>query len=355
MTQVVAALIWDENRFLACQRPSHKARGSLWEFVGGKVEPGESPQQALIRECREELAVEIDVQEVFMELIHEYPDLTVKLTLFHASIASGTPKLLEHQDIRWITTAQIDDFVFCPADEVILDALKQVDTRLQARLYPLRDESYKRFHCSLMPTVPESKVLGIRMPVLRKFVKTLTAQEKNRVLQELPHRFYEESNLTALIINEIRDECAAVEALERFLPLVDNWATCDLLSPKAFTSRPEGLEIQIQKWITSDKEYTVRFGIGMLLKFYLGEGFRQEHLQWVASVSSDTYYVRMMVAWYFATALAKQYSSAVQWIEQKKLSTWIHNKTIQKAIESYRIPAETKVYLKSLKHKEKIV
>lgn len=124
MTEVVAALIWDKDRFLACQRPAHKARGLLWEFVGGKVEPGETPQQALIRECREELDVTVSVGDVFMELVHAYPDMTVHLTLFHASILSGTPKLLEHLDIRWITTDQIDDYAFCPADEEILKKLK---------------------------------------------------------------------------------------------------------------------------------------------------------------------------------------------------------------------------------------
>lgn len=126
MTDVVAALIWDGDRFMACQRPAHKKRGLLWEFVGGKVEPGETKEQALIRECYEELAVEIRVGDVFMEVVHEYPDLTVRLTLFHASIASGTPQMLEHNDIRWITTAQIDEFEFCPADKDILTKLKTV-------------------------------------------------------------------------------------------------------------------------------------------------------------------------------------------------------------------------------------
>ena len=126
MTQVVAALIWDGNRFLACQRPAHKTRGLLWEFVGGKVESGETKQEALIRECREELNVTIDVGDVFMELIHEYPDLTVELTLFHASIKEGEPQKLEHNDIRWITTAEIDHFEFCPADQDILSQLKKL-------------------------------------------------------------------------------------------------------------------------------------------------------------------------------------------------------------------------------------
>lgn len=126
MTQVVAALIWDGDTFLACQRPAHKARGLLWEFVGGKVEAGETKQQALIRECREELDVTVEVGDVFMELIHEYPDLTVELTLFHARIREGVPQKLEHNDIRWLTVGQIDQYEFCPADEEILERLKKL-------------------------------------------------------------------------------------------------------------------------------------------------------------------------------------------------------------------------------------
>lgn len=125
MTEVVAALIWDGNRFLACQRPAHKARGLLWEFVGGKVEPGETKEEALVRECREELGVTVAVGDVFMEVTHEYPDLTVHLTLFHAKIAEGTPQKLEHNDIRWLTVEEIDDFPFCPADVDILERLKK--------------------------------------------------------------------------------------------------------------------------------------------------------------------------------------------------------------------------------------
>ncbi len=126
MTEVVAALIWDKGRFMACQRPAHKARGLLWEFVGGKVEKGETKQQALVRECREELGITVAVQDVFMDVVHEYPDLTVHLTLFNASIAEGVPQLLEHNDIRWITPAEIDGLEFCPADEVILKEIKKL-------------------------------------------------------------------------------------------------------------------------------------------------------------------------------------------------------------------------------------
>ena len=125
MTEVVAALIWDGDRFLACQRPANKARGLLWEFVGGKVEPGETREQALIRECREELAITVRVDDIFMEVTHEYPDLTVHLALFHAAIADGTPQMLEHNDLRWVTIQEMDELAFCPADEVILDGLRR--------------------------------------------------------------------------------------------------------------------------------------------------------------------------------------------------------------------------------------
>ena len=125
MTEVVAALIWDGDRFLACQRPANKERGLLWEFVGGKVEPGETREQALIRECREELAVTVRVGDIFMEVTHEYPDLTVHLALFHAAIADGTPQMLEHNDLRWVTIQEMDELAFCPADEVILDELRR--------------------------------------------------------------------------------------------------------------------------------------------------------------------------------------------------------------------------------------
>ena len=131
MTEVVAALIWDGDKFMACQRPAHKARGLLWEFAGGKVEPGETKEQALIRECREELAVTLTVGDVFMEVIHAYPDLTVHLTLFHAAIAEGVPQLLEHRDIRWITVNEIDQYEFCPADQVILEKLKGIKKHLR--------------------------------------------------------------------------------------------------------------------------------------------------------------------------------------------------------------------------------
>lgn len=347
---VVAALIWNEDRFLACQRPAHKARGLLWEFVGGKVEPGETKQAALVRECKEELGINIRVNEVFMELIHAYPDMCVRLTLFNAAILDGAIQKLEHNDIRWITTAQIDDYAFCPADAAILDRLKLIQTEIQARLFSLQDETYRSFHCALIPTVPPENVIGIRTPQLRTLARQIKGTANSaRFLTELPHRFYEENNLHGLLINEMRDVRQAIDALDAFLPYVDNWASCDLIHPKAFQSRPAELLPKIRAWIADSHPYTVRFGIGMLLSLYLDERFAPEHLEWVASIRSEEYYVNMMIAWYFATALAKQYPSAVIYLEEHRLPAWIHRKTIQKALESYRVSPEHKTYLRSLK------
>lgn len=343
MTDVVAALIWDQDRFLACQRPAHKSRGLLWEFVGGKVEPGETPQQALIRECMEELAVTVAPQEVFMEVVHEYPDLTVRLILFNAVITDGTPQLLEHNDIRWITTAQIDQFAFCPADKDILAVLKGIDGGLQAALYANRDAGYHAFHTGLLPGIVPSSVMGVRMPVLRKLHKRFSVPGK------LPHRFYEENILHALYINELKDAREAISALESFLPFVDNWAVCDALSPKSFRASPGVLLPAVERWLKSKHPYTLRFGIEVLMKYYLEESFCPEFLSKVAAIRSDHYYVNMMIAWYFATALAKQYDATIPILQQKLLDGWTHNKTIQKACESFRITSEKKAYLRTLK------
>ena len=350
ITDVVAALIWDGDRFLACQRPAHKARGLLWEFVGGKVESGETLKDALIRECYEELAVKIRVGEVFMELVHEYPDITVRLTLLNASISSGEIQMLEHNDIRWITTAEIDNYAFCPADEEILRKLKTIENGLQAELFSLADDAYKRFQVALMPTIDPCKVIGVRMPKLRAFSKQLGRDERNsEFCKKLPHRFYEEDNLHGIFISEMSDYRETIEALDRFLPYIDNWATCDLIAPKAFKTRPDGLIKKAEEWISSNHTYTIRFGIGVLMRYYLDDGFLTDFLYRVAQINSDHYYVNMMIAWYFATALAKQYNSAIKLMEGCVLPRWVHNKTIQKAIESYRITPEHKKYLKSLK------
>lgn len=231
-------------------------------------------------------------------------------------------------------------------------SMNHIEQMVQAQLFAMQDLQYRDFHCKLMPTVKPETVIGIRTPELRKFAKAFSkTPEAAAFLKILPHKYYEENNLHGFLIESMKDYDQTVAALDAFLPYVDNWATCDLMRPKAFQKHlPELLE-QIRKWIASDHTYTIRFGIEMLMTFYLDDQFQPEYLEWAANVHSEEYYVNMMTAWYFATALAKQYQAALPYIQQYRLEPWTHNKTIQKAIESYRITDETKGYLRSLKLK----
>ena len=217
------------------------------------------------------------------------------------------------------------------------------------KLLSMQDVEYKAFHSKLMPTVDENRVIGVRIPVLRKLAKELTAHEAKTFIKSLPHFYYEENNLHAFLIERIGDYAECIKAVNEFLPFVDNWATCDSLRPKVFKKYlPELLE-QVKIWIASNDTYTVRFGLEMLMCYFLDEAFSLEYLTLAASVKSEEYYVNMMLAWLFATALAKQYEATVLYIENNKLDLWVHNKTIQKATESYRITDEQKQYLKTLK------
>lgn len=223
-------------------------------------------------------------------------------------------------------------------------------TDIQRDLFSMQDPGYRIFHSRLMPTVDPGLVIGVRMPDLRRYAKTMVQPE--RFLLELPHTYYEENNLHGLLIAGMRDFNAVLGELERFLPCIDNWATCDLLVPKCFGSHREALLPHIRRWLTSDHPYTVRFGLGMLMHFYLDSTFLPEYLDWAAALQWDDYYVNMMIAWYVATALAKQYDAAIRLLEQEKLPRWTHNKSIQKAIESYRISPEQKTYLRTLRRRD---
>jgi len=225
-------------------------------------------------------------------------------------------------------------------------------SEIQNKLFALQDLGYRDFHSKLMPTVDQEKVIGVRMPQLRKLAAAFAKDPQSQTfLQTLPHFYYEENNLHGLLIEKIADYDACVAALDAFLPHVDNWATCDLMAPKAFKNHPPQLMGKIAEWMRSNETYTVRFAIGMLLRFYLDEHFDKSHLEMVASIRSEEYYINMMIAWYFATALAKQYASALPYLQQHRLAAWTHQKTIQKAVESYRITPEQKTYLKTLRIK----
>lgn len=217
-------------------------------------------------------------------------------------------------------------------------------------LFKLQDLEYKKFNSKLIPTVSPDKIIGIRTPTLRKLSKELfKSGEYGAFLEKLPHDFYEENNLHAFLIEQIKDFDMAIGETEKFLPYIDNWATCDCFQPKVFKKHKSKLSSYILKWIKSDETYTVRYAINQLMTHFLDEDFNEKYLAMVADVKSDEYYINMMRAWYFATALAKQYDKTILFLEQKVLDKWTHNKTIQKAIESYRVDKDTKEYLKKLK------
>ena len=221
---------------------------------------------------------------------------------------------------------------------------------IRDRLFALQDPEYRLFQSKLMPTVDPARVIGVRIPDLRKLSRELAGTEQAAAfVRQLPHDYYEENNLHGFLIASLRDYGETVAALEAFLPHVDNWATCDLLHPRAFDKRPEALPDQLFRWLQSDRTYTVRFAMGMLMSLYLDEAFRPEYADWVAGVKSEEYYVNMMAAWYFATALAKRWDDVFPYLTDHRLPVWTHNKAIQKAIESRRISPEQKQILRSLK------
>lgn len=222
--------------------------------------------------------------------------------------------------------------------------------KVQEMLFQLQDKKYRDFHSKLIPTIPPETIIGIRMPSMRKLAKEYGKDpESMEFLKQLPHTYYDENLLHALLVADIGDYDACVEEVERFLPYVDNWAVCDGFSPKVFRKNRDRLIEKVREWSASERPYTCRFGMGMLMTHYLDEDFRPEYLEIPAAVHSDEYYVNMMVAWFYATALAKQWDATIGYIEGKRLDPWTHNKTIQKARESYRITPEQKEYLKTLK------
>ena len=219
-------------------------------------------------------------------------------------------------------------------------------------LLGMQDRKYGDFMKKLIPTSDPEEIVGVRTPALRELAKELGKRSDiNDFLGDLPHRYFEENQLHSFVISALKDYDHCVEEVERFLPYVDNWATCDQMSPRVFKKNKEDLLVHIKKWISAEETYTVRFGIGMLMTHYLDEDFDISCPGMVAKIKSDEYYVNMMRAWYFATALAKQYDAVLPFIEEQRLDTWTHNKAIQKSIESRRITPEQKSYLKSLKVK----
>lgn len=223
-------------------------------------------------------------------------------------------------------------------------------TEIQKELFAKQDTAYRDFQAKLIPTLKADSMIGVRTPELRKMAKQYAkCEDIGAFLAELPHVYFDENQLHAFILSERKDFSQCVKELTLFLPYVDNWATCDQLSPKVFKKHRQELLPHIREWIASDKTYIVRFGIGMLMEHFLDDDFDALYLETVSKIRSEEYYINMMIAWYFATALAKQYETALPFIENARLAPWTHNKAIQKAVESLRIPPEQKTYLKSLK------
>ena len=225
-------------------------------------------------------------------------------------------------------------------------------TDLHKELKKLQDLKYRDMQVKIIPTVEPSSIIGVRTPELKAMAKEiLKSGDYEDFLKDLPHIYFEENQLHAFIISGMKDADECFEELEKFLPYVDNWATCDQMSPKVFKKRKDELLKRIKVWIASDETYTIRFGVGMLMEHFLDDDYDVKYASMVAKIRSDEYYVNMMIAWYFATALAKQYETIVPFIEKKKLDKWTHNKAIQKSVESYRITDEQKAYLKTLRIK----
>ncbi len=223
-------------------------------------------------------------------------------------------------------------------------------TPIQDQLFAQRDETYAAFQRKLIPTISPDTVIGVRTPFLRSLAKQLAKKENiGEFLHTLPHSFFEENQLHAFIIARMRNYEQCMTELESFLPYIDNWATCDQLSPIVLKKHTTELLDNIRRWLDSSHPYTVRFAIGMLMRYYLDDAFEPKYLEWVASIRSEEFYIRMMIAWYFATALAKQYDATIPYLENKELDVWTHRKTIQKAVESFRITDEQKIYLRTLK------
>lgn len=224
---------------------------------------------------------------------------------------------------------------------------------IQKELFSLQDKEYMKFSSKLTPNVPEDTIIGVRIPEIRKIAKKLVRNnEYEDFLKELPHKYYDENLLHGAIISENKDFENCIELLDSFLPFVDNWAVCDTISPKIFKKHKKELIEKIKEWSQSDKTYTCRFGVEMLMTHFLDEDFKKEYLEMVANIHSEEYYVKMVVAWFFATALTKQWDYAVIYLENNRLDVWVHNKTIQKARESLRILEDKKRYLKGLKRKK---
>lgn len=276
--------------------------------------------------------------------------LPIAIVALSASQPSASPSV--RAGTKYVVTVCVFSVIILP--ELIFCCTFVHQTVIMTPLYPrllaLRDRQYAEFQARLVPGVAPDSIIGIRVPLLRAFAKDFAREaDSRRFLSLLPHRYYDENMLHALLLSQLKDMDECVARVEEFLPYVDNWAVCDIMSPKVFGRHPARLMDKAVEWSRSPHAYTCRFGLAMLMTHFLDSRFSPSVLDTAAAVESDEYYVKMMVAWFFATALAKQWDAAIPYLQQRRLGVWVHNKTIQKACESYRITAGQKAVLRTMK------
>lgn len=348
---VAAAIITENDRILVSQRPIGKARALQYEFPGGKLEEGETAEAALIRECREEMGIELKNPVFFTSLSYDYGDISVFLSFFLAE-TDDEPRELEKQNLIRVDRTELLALDFCPADRLAAEMLVDPLGGVTAGLYSMQDVPYGDFTAKLVPNLDRGNIIGVRLPELRKYAKQLGKHDPEAAeafLHSLPHRYYEENNLHAYLIEGKKDTDECIELMREFLPYVDNWSTCDTFSPKALGKDKRKALSFADELISSGETYRVRYGIGILMNYFLKDDFDTGILDRVADIRSEEYYVRMMQAWFFATALSFRYTESLEYIKSRRLCVWVHNKAIQKAVESRRISDERKEELRGYK------
>lgn len=361
-------IVNSKGEYVISQRSADRPSLPLkWECVGGSVVAGENSIQGAIREVKEEVGIDLSPEEgrlVYSEIRKEKNDIRdIWIFNFDGAIELEKAVTDEVAQSYWMKPEKIRRLL--ESGEMV-QSLSYFEEKIQgvrpepfstaekirARLFFLQDRKYGDFHAKLIPDLEREKIIGVRTPALRKLAKELAKKpEAQEFLAALPHSCYEENNLHGFLVETVKDFDDCLRRLEQFLPYVDNWATCDQVSPKALGKQKEKLLEAVRRWLASERTYTIRYGVNMLMTFFLEEEFKPEQPEWVAEIRSKEYYVQMAVAWYFATVLAKQYEAVIPFLENGRLDPWVHNKTIQKARESYRITEEQKEYLKTLKRK----
>jgi len=325
----------------------------VWAFVDKYLDVILSPQGDVVVMDRDELEEAYHKGDITTE---QYEDALAEGERIVEELGADIPATEAWTERILGEVLQKIDAGMQPIEKSIFVALQtdKMIEQLRTELFSLQDTEYKAFHSKLMPTINPDTIIGVRTPALRALARklqTIPGIDLDVFKANLPHKYYEENNLHAFLIEQCRDYDTCIWELDRFLPYVDNWATCDMMRPKCFKKHTDELIGKIEQWMASTHTYTVRFGIEMLMVYFLDENFDPKYLAMVAGVQSDEYYINMMIAWYFATALAKQWESTLPYLTEERLPLWVHNKTIQKAIESYRITPEQKEVLRGLRKK----